>query len=331
MTEPSPALFFETMNAFQRTECLKAAIELDVFTAIGEGAATPSALASRCQASERGLRILCDFLTVLGFLIKSDGSYALTPDSAKFLDRRSPYCISSAAEFLAAPTFRLAFERVKDAVQKGGTALPDSGTVTPDNSVWVDFARCMAPRTIEPAQRISKILGAGAWSVLDIAAGHGMFGLTIARDNPQARVTAVDSAAVLELAGENAARLGVAGRFTPIPGSAFEVDLGRDYDVVLLTNFLHHFSPKTCESLLKRVHAALKPGGRAATLDYVPDPDRVSPPLPAMFSMMMLATTPDGDAYTFPEYCAMFTTAGFSKNERHEIPPTPQTLIVSYR
>jgi hypothetical protein len=80
--QPSPALFFETLNAYQRTQCLKGAIELDLFTAIGEGAHTADAIAERCNASERGIRILSDFLVVNGFLTKENNSYDLTMDSA---------------------------------------------------------------------------------------------------------------------------------------------------------------------------------------------------------------------------------------------------------
>ncbi|MCV6037658.1 hypothetical protein OFP00_31755, partial [Escherichia coli] len=85
MPEPSPALFFETVNAYQRTAALKAAIELDLFTAIGEQHETVHELAHRCNASERGLRILCDYLTIIGFLAKEGERYALTTDSAIFL------------------------------------------------------------------------------------------------------------------------------------------------------------------------------------------------------------------------------------------------------
>src|SRR3954465_15860986 len=83
--QPSPELFFETMNAYQRTAALKAAIELDLFTAIGEGAQTVEALAQRCETSERGMRILCDYLVVIGFLTKDENRYGLTSDSAAFL------------------------------------------------------------------------------------------------------------------------------------------------------------------------------------------------------------------------------------------------------
>lgn len=86
-TSPSPQLFFETVNAFQKSEALKAAIELDLFTAISEGKTTPPSIAERCKIAERGARILCDYLTIHGFLTKEDGQYQSTLDSATFLNR----------------------------------------------------------------------------------------------------------------------------------------------------------------------------------------------------------------------------------------------------
>src|SRR4029077_16897127 len=87
---PSPQLFFETVTAFHKTEALKTAIQLEVFTAIGEGNQTADSIARRCRASERGIRILCDALVIMDFLKKDGSRYSLTQDSAIFLDRRSP-------------------------------------------------------------------------------------------------------------------------------------------------------------------------------------------------------------------------------------------------
>jgi len=167
--------------------------------------------------------------------------------------------------------------------------------------------------------------------VLDIAAGHGLYGLAFAKQNPQVEVTAVDWPNVLEVAKENAQAAGVADRYQTKPGSAFDVDYGTDYDVVLLTNFLHHFDKPTCETLLKKVNAALKQGGRAAALEFVPNDDRVTPPQAAAFSMQMLGGTPSGDAYTFAEFERMFQNAGFSRSEMHELPPTIERVIISYK
>jgi len=97
----------------------------------------------------------------------------------------------------------------------------------------------------------------------------------------------------------------------------------------LLTNILHHFDEAGCVKLMKRVHAALKPGGKAVTLEFVPNDDRISPPMPAPFSLIMLANTDSGDAYTFKELDKFFGEAGFSRTVAHQIPEMPQTVLVS--
>jgi ubiquinone/menaquinone biosynthesis C-methylase UbiE len=333
--QPSPALLFETVNGYQRTAALKGAIDLELFTAVAEGNQTVPALARRCGAAERGVRVLCDALVVMGFLTKAGDRYALTPDAALFLDRRSPAYMGGTVEFLLSPAMYEAFRDVAAAVRQGGTALPHAGTLAPEHAVWVRFARAMGPAMAHAAEQVALRLNAGAGRplrVLDISASHGYFGLAFARQNPNATVVALDWPNVLEVAKENAEKLGAAARFQTIAGSAFEADFGpAPYDVVLLPNFLHHFDVPTCERLLRKVRAALNEGGRVATLEFVPDENRITPPNSAMFALTMLATTPGGDAYTFAEYESMFANAGFGRSEQHDLPGVMQRLIVSYR
>jgi ubiquinone/menaquinone biosynthesis C-methylase UbiE len=156
-----------------------------------------------------------------------------------------------------------------------------------------------------------------------------MYGITVARKNPKAEVVALDWPSVLQVAKENAQKFGVADRYSVREGSAFETDMGSGYDYALLTNIFHHFDMATCEKLMKRVHGALKPGGKAITLEFVPNEDRVSPPTAAAFSLIMLANTDSGDAYTFSEYEKMFRNAGFAKSTLHPVPEMPQQVILS--
>jgi SAM-dependent methyltransferase len=133
---------------------------------------------------------------------------------------------------------------------------------------------------------------------------------------------------VLAVALENATAAGVSGRYHTIPGSAFDVEYGKDFDLVMITNFLHHFDVPTCEKLLAKAHAALKPAGRAVILEFVPNEDRVSPPVPAHFSLTMLAGTPAGDAYTFAEHQRMLRNTGYSSIENHPLPPTFFNVVI---
>ena len=150
--QPSPILFFQTINAHQRTEALKAAIELEVFTAIGEGNSTVAEIAKRCQTSEKGMRVLCDYLTTMEMLTKQGDNYALTLDSATFLDKRSPAYLGGAVEFLCSPMLLEGFKNMTEAVRKGGTAVGEEGTTGPENPIWVKFARGMAGMMALPAQ-----------------------------------------------------------------------------------------------------------------------------------------------------------------------------------
>ena len=334
-TEPpqvSLDLFFETAHAFHRSAALKAAIDLDVFTAIGEGADTADVLALRCNASDRGMRILCDYLTLIGFLTKTGNRFALTQDSAVFLDRNSPAYVGSALEFLLAPAQTDAFRDLAAVVRKGGTIMSDEGVMAPEHPVWIQFARAMAPLMALPAESLANLLASGSeekWKVLDIAAGHGLYGIAVAKQNRNANVFAVDWAGVLTVAEENARTAGVADRYHTLPGSAFTVDYGTGYDLVLLTNFLHHFDAATCQKLLGKVYAALKPGGRAAILEFIPNEDRLSPPVPAQFSLMMLASTAGGDAYTFSQYEGILRDVGFVESELHPLPPTYFRAVIA--
>lgn len=328
---PDLGLVFQTMIAYQRSAALKAAIEIDLFTAVGEGADTAAAIAERCNAAERGARILADCMTVYGFLGKQNDRYRLTPTAAVFLDRRSPGFVGSATSFLDSDMLVGAFRDVAAAVRQGGTAIPQGGTIAPEHPIWIEFNRSMAPLGAVTGQLLAERIGADEgrpWKVLDVAAGHGLFGITIAERNPNAEIVALDWANVLALAEENARKAGVAARFRALPGSALEVDYGAGYDLVLLTNILHHFDPSGCEVILRRSHAALKPGGRAVALEFVPDESRVTPPDAAVFSLVMLVTTPRGEAYTFSEYQRMFANAGFGKTELHPLPPSFQRVVI---
>ena len=328
------ARVFQGFTAYQLSAALKGAIELDLFSAIAEGNATAEALATRCQASTRGVRILCDYLAAVGFLHKTDGRYTLDPESGPLLDRRSPLYVGSAIRFLASPVVMQSFADVAGAVRKGGTVVDAGGATAPEHPMWVDFARAMAPLPGFVAQLLANLLDADAgrpWHVLDIAAGHGLFGITLAARNPRASVVALDWANVLTVAEENARAAGVADRFRTVPGSAFTVDYGRDYDLVLLTNFLHHFDEEACVAVLRKVHAALRPGGRAVTVEMIPDENRVTPPEAATFALVMLAGTPGGDAYPFSEFERMFHRAGFARSELHPLPPGFLRAVISYR
>jgi len=331
--EVSPEAIFETLVAYQKAAALHAAIQLDLFTAIGEGATTVPALAKRCEASERGVKSLCDFLVVQRFLVKGEGTYALADEAAKFLDRRSPAYIGSISTFLHSPHLRRAFEDVAAAVRQGGTVLEEQGMLAAENPAWVEFARAMAPVAGPQAESIARLFesrGLIPGRVLDIAAGHGRYGIALGIRWPETAIVFQDWPNVVAVAEGNAREAGLAGRCRTLAGDAFTVDLGGPYDTILVTNFLHHFDPPTCVRFLRRVRAALSEGGRVVTVEFVVNPDRVSPPRAAAFTLPMLVLTPAGNAYTEVELEEICRDAGFPHSEIHTLEESFQHAIISY-
>jgi 2-polyprenyl-3-methyl-5-hydroxy-6-metoxy-1,4-benzoquinol methylase len=311
---------------------MKTAVELDLFTRIAEGNKTAAAIANACGASERGIRILCDTMAILGFLSKTGSEYMLTDVSAAFLDKNSQMYVGSTIDFIMSPMQMRGFDDLTSAVKQGGAARRENDSLAEDSDMWVKFARAMAPMMFSSAQFMAENLAPAPdrkFKVLAVAAGHGIFGVLLAQKYANAEIYALDWANVLGVAQENAERYGVADRYNQIPGSAFDVDMGAGYDFILLTNFLHHFDKPGCVDFLKKIHAALADDGQVLTLEFIPNDDRVSPPAEALFSLVMLAATPGGDAYTFAELKAMFEEAGFLKNEHVPIPNMPQHWVVS--
>ena len=332
-SEISPEFFLDRLLGYQESAALKAAVRLGVFDALEAAPANAAAVAAAIGAAEKGARVLCDFLTVKGFLTKADGAYDLTPSSRVFLTTISPACISGVVEFLAGEDQFGQFMTSPEAMVRHGGAV-EPRALEPEHPMWVSYAKAMgpfmAPVTAAVAAQVA-LWPTPPRRVLDIAAGHGLFGVEVAKLSADTHLTALDWAPVLAVAAENVAKAGLASRFTALAGDALESDWGEGYDLILLPNFLHHFNIETCGEILAKARRALAPGGQALVVEFVPDETRVSPPVPARFAYIMLGSTPEGDAYTAAEYEEMRQASGFASLAITALPPSPQTLLAYSR
>lgn len=332
--EATPERIVEMLQAFERTEALRTAIELGLFSALGGSVRSLPELAKSTGASERGLRALLHFLASVGLIEKTADGYRAAADAARYLDRASSEYLGDAQAFYTSPTLRDAFRGLPESVRRGGSDPASIDSMRPDHPVWPEYARAMAPLFAGAADSLARLLlrdDPAPRSVLDVAAGHGLFGIAIARRAPTSVVTALDWAAVLPAARRQAEAAGVSDRYLTRAGDAFTADLGGPHDLLLAANFLHHFDPAGIGRLLDRFAAALAPAGRIGIVEFVPNEDRVSPPAVARFGLSMVATTTTGDVYTFDELAALLVAHGFDAPTLHPLARSPERAVLARR
>jgi len=312
--DPQP--LFQMSFSFAPSRILTTAVQLDVFSAIAAGARTVPEIARAAQASERGTRMLLDALRGFELLTKHKDAYALTPLAAKFLVRESQDYLGAFWE--------------TDEHWEGWSKLPQAvRTGKPIHEVF-DPAEAerffsMLTRTLHvqnrlPSQKLAQMLGAGSkhrgLRVLDVGCGSGVWGIAIAEADAGAQVTAQDLPKVLEQTRKYLERHGVAKRYDFVPGDLHKVNFpAGKYDLAVLGHIVHGESAVASRQLFKRLHASLKPGGRLAIIDMIPNDERSAPPFPLIFALNMLVHTDAGDTYTLSEYKNWLAGAGFSSVE----------------
>jgi SAM-dependent methyltransferase len=312
---PSPCRIFETLVGYWNTEALKAAIELDLFTALGTSSRTAGELAERCRANEAGIRRLCDFLAALGLVRSRSGRYRSAPAAARYLDRQSAASLVSIMGFYMSPPVTEAFAHLAAAVRCGAAVLENERLLGPGSPAWVQFAEAVWPlRRIEAnivADTLDE-LGLARGRVLDLGCGGSPLGIALAERHRKLRVVAQDWPDVVAVAARHARRTGVADRVATLPGDARTIDLAGPYDLVLMVNFLEYFDPTTRLALSRKVYAALRPGGVAATYAPLREARGTSSWPAAAYSLLLLLTSLAGDAFTFAQLDELFQAAGFA-------------------
>jgi C-methyltransferase len=334
----SPVRLFEMMHAYTQTATLKAGIELGIFDQLAGGEETAEGVARALSLDPRGTRVLLNALIAVGILEQAGpGSYRLGALAARFLVRGQAGYLGDMVNVIASTWEWEAMDRLADAVRKGGSVVEDNAE-TPEFGYWQSFATDAHAIAGPSAKAVADLLlpWAGArpeLRVLDVACGHGLYGFAFAQRLEQAQVWSLDWPNVVQVALRHAARLGVADQVHGLAGDMFTTDLGGPYDLVLITNVLHHFSAAKAADLLRRAAEVTRPGGKAVIVGFVTDQDR-SPAADRqahMFALLMLAWTAEGDVHSAGDYQRMLGSAGYEDFSVHLVPGLPAHIMVATR
>jgi|SRR5208282_3826073 len=312
----------QMIRGYMSSRCILTALELDIFTAVGEGA-NAQQIGTRIGANARAVGMLLNALVALGLLSKSGDDYKNTPESARFFVQGSKDNQRNGLLHTANIWHR--WSTMTDAVRRG-TRIPIQRE---DNPEWTsNFIAGMQRNAKDRAPLVVKALGtAGVGRVLDLGGGSGAYSIAFARACPDVRCEVLDVADVVPLTAEYVRQAGVLAQVSLRIGDMLQDDFGSGYDVVMLNAICHMFSEEQNRDIFRRAHQALAPNGRLVVQDFLLNPDKTGPQHAALFSLNMLVATDAGASYSEFEYTDWMKAAGFADVRRINL-PGPSDLIV---
>lgn len=311
---------------------LEAAIHHRVFDILDSGPKTLDELAAATGVSRRGLAAIVNLLVGLDFLHSDSGRLSLTPESSAFLVSTKP----SFQGGIIRHTSSQLLPKWLQLNQIVSTGRP-SRAVNQEKEggeFFQQFVNDLFPMSYPIARQLAEHLDLGAAkvpvSVLDLAAGSGVWSVALAQSGDNVRVTAVDWPEVIPTTRDSVARCGLADRYTLVAGDLLEADFGSGHTVATLGHILHSEGEARSMALLEKTHRALASGGTIAIAEFLVNADRKGPVNGLTFAVNMLVNTDEGDTYSFEEISEWLLEAGFTNARKLEVRgPSPLILATT--
>ena len=265
-----PLPLLETQIAYTAARSIMAGVKLGIFDAIGREAKSAAEVAEACKTDAMATIKLLNTLVGCRYLEHKGGQYRLTPKSRKWLLRDSPNSLADKLLFQYDE-----WEIVGKYEEYLTTGRPlDLHSTFSGEGVWERYQKGMRALSAGTAEEVARRLPvpAGARTLLDIGGSHGYYSVCLCREHKELHATVLDLPQAVDQAAPILAREGMGDRVIHRAGDALSEDLGDAiWDVVLVSQLVHHFTEAQNRGLIARIARALKPGGICALLD-IPRP-----------------------------------------------------------
>lgn len=310
--------FRDAAYGFRLSRIILSALELDLFSKMGQRAWTLSALARRIKCSPRGVDILCRNLAGTGLLKKEGPTYQASHLAQQYLNRHSPDFRGAYLELLQRQWQE--WSNLTEAIRTGRPSADDEPE-TPEYRQ--SFTWAMHDRSLDAARQVARQLSLnGARSLLDLGGGPGTYTLQFLSRHPKMVGTIMDRPAALEVAGILAERHRLQARLSLVAGDFLSQRISGTFDVVWYSNVLHIYSPKENLKIFRKVRRALAPGGRILIQDtFLQDSNKLVPLEANLFAVSMLLYTQTGNTYGLREVQDWLLHAGFSRTRVIRLQP----------
>ncbi len=325
----------ELMRGYRTAQVLISCAELGVFEALSDGVADIGDLADRVGAPPAALARLLGAAVALDLLEQQPTGYANSPLAEACLATDGPFYLGNLVKREGA--FYRRWSRLSEAVEMG--QRPEENVRDEHQVNWVrdfemalyDVARTAAPAIAETLEPLLPERSGQPIRVIDIGGGHGAYAVALARRRPNVDAVVFDLPPVIEVAPSIVAADDLGGRVTFQAGD-FKVDsLGADFDLALLFGILVSETSADAVTLLRKVHAALAPGGLVAIRGIYLDADRAGPLEATLADLHMLLSTGSGSASTTADVASWLIAAGFAPPETLALPAPERSSVLVAR
>jgi (2Fe-2S) ferredoxin/ubiquinone/menaquinone biosynthesis C-methylase UbiE len=317
----------QTLRGYMESRALLTALELDVFTAVGS-AATAAEVAQKISTHPRATEMLLNALVATGMLTKQQGVFHDTATTARFFTEGSKDNARHGLIHTANIWHR--WSNLTDCV-RAGTAVGHQEMAQRGEDWTKPFIAAMHRNAADRAPLVVKAVGdLGGEKMLDVGGGSAAYSIAFAQAHAKLHATVLDLPGVLPIAQGHINEAGLTGRVETRAGDLRRDDLGRGFNLVLVSAICHMLSPEENQDLLRRCFAALTPQGRVVIQDFILEPDKTSPKQAALFALNMLVGTPAGSTYSYEEYGAWLRAAGFQEVRQIRL-PGPSSLMVGVK
>ena len=289
-------------------------------------------LVQRIGANHRFLHAFLEACVALGLLELQNGTYRNSPAASSFLIEAKEQYVGDL--ILHITNHWDGWGRLDQLVMEGKTQVPFESGFVDVPTYWTDYMLGQHNRAKSGQGRelVQSVDLRNRKRMLDLGGGAASYSIALCEANPELHSVVIDQKEPLVLARELVDDHGLQSQVTLLEGDFNAMNLGQDYDVVLISGVVLIKSEEECRSLFKLAYDALKPGGLGIVQDFMRidhSPQRSF--LDSLMDIYVLISFGPGAGDRFGDEVAIWLgDAGFRDIELKSL-PTHLALVLGYK
>lgn len=321
----SPSKVMEVGLGFWQSRTLLSAVELEVFTCLGEDKKTGEEIRQALGLHPRGIWDFLDALVAMKFLDRDgdgeSGKYSNSELSALYLDKNSPDYIGGILEMAATRLYRY-WGDLTEGLKTGKPQSESKYDKEPifeilykDEQKLEQFMNAMAGLSAKNFESFANRFDFSNYTTLcDVGGATGQLSIFVANSNPHMNCISFDLPPVEPIAKRYIESAGLSDRVKAVSGDFFKDTLPKA-EIITMGMILHDWNLENKMHLIKAAYDALSDGGVFIAIENIIDDARRENVFGLMMSLNMLIEFGDAFDFTGADFTKWCKEVGFTKTE----------------